>query len=234
MTKSLHIINPGNYDVPDLIITIPHNLCNMIITKSESTKKFFYIVDELRALSGHVLRASRVQVLEDDLDDMHWTREEDGKFETANPQFVLSSKMLEGLDPKMLGSSLKLTDFETLVLLRYTLTFGLGVVTGVWLVSLEGTIGLEVILVIGHFVLLIVKVLPVGGTSMVLFFLLLLAAGVILFFHVLFFDCDLLALVEGITPVKDNKGSLLSDAFFLYSVAMCALNLLIEDSLACN
>ncbi|GJZ56086.1 hypothetical protein Tco_0611279 [Tanacetum coccineum] len=70
--------------------------------------------------------------------------------------------MLEGLGPKMLGSSLKLTDFATLVLLRYTLTSGLGVITGIWLVSLGGTVGLEVILVIGHFVQLIVKALPVG------------------------------------------------------------------------
>ncbi|GJY15750.1 hypothetical protein Tco_0386172 [Tanacetum coccineum] len=82
----------------------------------------------------------------------------------------------------MLGSSLKLTDFATLVLLRYTLTSGLGVIMGVWLVSLGGTMGLEVILVKGHFVPLIVKVLPV--------------------------DCDPLALVEGITPVEDNKSLL--------------------------
>nr|GEU33586.1 hypothetical protein [Tanacetum cinerariifolium] len=87
--------------------------------------------------------------------------------------------MLEGLDTKMLGSSLKLTDFATLVLLWYTLTFGLGVITGVWMVSLGGTMGLEVILVNCHFVPLIVKVLPV--------------------------DCDPLALVEGITHVEDKK-----------------------------
>ncbi|GKD08231.1 hypothetical protein Tco_1187916, partial [Tanacetum coccineum] len=49
--------------------------------------------DELRALFGHVLRASRVQVPEDDLDDLHWTREEDGEFETVDPQFLLGSKM---------------------------------------------------------------------------------------------------------------------------------------------
>ncbi|GKC52517.1 hypothetical protein Tco_1075262, partial [Tanacetum coccineum] len=153
----------------------------MIITKSDGTKKFFYKVDELRAISGYVLRASRVQVLEDDLDYLHLTQEEDGEFKTSDPQFLLGSKMLEGLYPKMLGSSLKLTDFATLVLLWYTLTSGLGVITGVWLVSLGGTMGLEVILVKGHFVPLIVKFLPV--------------------------DYDPLALVEVITPVEDNKGN---------------------------
>ncbi|GJU68614.1 hypothetical protein Tco_1254873 [Tanacetum coccineum] len=97
----------------------------MIITKSDGTKKFLYKVDELRAMSGHMLRASRVQVPKDDLDDLHWTREEDGEFETADPQFLLGSKMLEGLDPMMIGSSLKLTDFASFVLPWYTLTFGL-------------------------------------------------------------------------------------------------------------
>ncbi|GJT96399.1 hypothetical protein Tco_1091917 [Tanacetum coccineum] len=112
-------------------------------------------IDELRAISGHVLRVSQVQVPEDDLDDLHWIREEDGEFKTADPQFLLGSKMLEGIDPKM---------------------------PGVLLVSLGGTMRLEVILVKGHFVSLIVNVLPV--------------------------DCDPLALVEGITPVENNKGLL--------------------------
>ncbi|GJY09291.1 hypothetical protein Tco_0377476 [Tanacetum coccineum] len=38
-------------------------------------------VDELRALSNYVLGATRVQVLEDDLDDLQWTQEEYGEFE---------------------------------------------------------------------------------------------------------------------------------------------------------
>ncbi|GJT47919.1 hypothetical protein Tco_0974076 [Tanacetum coccineum] len=201
MTKSLHTINPGNCDVPDLIVTIPNNLRNMIITKSDGTKNFFYKVDELRALPGHVLRASRVQVPEDNLDYLHWTREEDREYETADPQFLLGSKMLEGLDPKMLGSSLKLTDFATLVLPWYTLTSGLGVITSVWLVSLGGIMGLEVILLIGQFIPLIVKVFPI--------------------------DCDPLALVEVITPVEDNKGSLV---VCLLSNAACFC-VVLDDSL---
>ncbi|GJX70486.1 hypothetical protein Tco_0307657 [Tanacetum coccineum] len=92
---------------------------------------------------------SKFQMKQVNLEDLHWTREEDGEFETAYPQFMLASNMLEGLDPKMLGSSLKLTDFATLVLLRYTLTSGLKVIMGVWLVSFGGTMGLEVILVRG-------------------------------------------------------------------------------------
>ncbi|GKA44270.1 hypothetical protein Tco_0736994 [Tanacetum coccineum] len=162
MPNSFHIINLRNCDISDLIVTIPHNLCNMIITKSDGTKKVFYKVDELSALLGHVLRASRVQVPNDDLYDLHWTREKDREFEIVDPQFLLGSKMLEDLDPKMLGSSLKLTDFATLVLLQDTLTFGVEVIT----------------------------------------------AGVILFFLVLFLDYDPLALVEGITPIEDNKGLL--------------------------
>ncbi|GJT13836.1 hypothetical protein Tco_0860878 [Tanacetum coccineum] len=85
MTKSLHIVNPRNYDIPDLIVTIPHYLCILIITKSDGTKKFVNKVDELRALSGHILGVSRVQVPEDDLDDLQWTREEDGEFEIVDP-----------------------------------------------------------------------------------------------------------------------------------------------------
>ncbi|GJS48819.1 hypothetical protein Tco_0598940 [Tanacetum coccineum] len=46
---------------------------------------------------------SKFQTKHDDLDDLHWTQEEDGEFETADPQFLLGSKMLEGLYPKMLG-----------------------------------------------------------------------------------------------------------------------------------
>ncbi|GJU99046.1 hypothetical protein Tco_1328317 [Tanacetum coccineum] len=70
--------------------------------------------------------------------------------------------MLEDLGPKMLGLSLKLIDFTTLVLLRYTLTSGVEVIMGVLLVdSLGGTIGLEVILVKGYFVPFIMKVLHV-------------------------------------------------------------------------
>ncbi|GJT18038.1 hypothetical protein Tco_0876744 [Tanacetum coccineum] len=101
----------------------------MIIHKSNGTHEFANQVDELRALPSYVLRAARVQVPEDDMDDLQWTREKDGEFKIVDPQFMLGSELLEGLGPKMLG----------------------------------GTIGVEVILVIGHFVPSIVKVHPVGS-----------------------------------------------------------------------
>ncbi|GJT02595.1 hypothetical protein Tco_0823764 [Tanacetum coccineum] len=128
MYKPLYIINPGNSNISDLIVTIPHNLYNLIITKSGSSQKLADKIDELRALSGYVLGAARVQVPKDNLYDMRWTREEDGEIETLDPQFLLGSELLEGLGPKMLGGS-------TVV---------------------------EVILVIGQFVLSIVKVRPIG------------------------------------------------------------------------
>ncbi|GJS50281.1 hypothetical protein Tco_0600402 [Tanacetum coccineum] len=83
--QSLHIINPRNCDISDLIVTIPYNLCNLINTKSGGSLKLVNKVDKLRALSGHVLGATQVQVPEDDLDDLQWTREEDGEFETVDP-----------------------------------------------------------------------------------------------------------------------------------------------------
>nr|GFB08551.1 hypothetical protein [Tanacetum cinerariifolium] len=72
------------------------------------THEFANKVDELKALFGHVLRASRVQVLKDNLDDLQWTREEDREVETVDPQFVLGSLLLEGLDLKILGGTIGL------------------------------------------------------------------------------------------------------------------------------
>ncbi|GKF34740.1 hypothetical protein Tco_0107940, partial [Tanacetum coccineum] len=41
---------------------------------------------ELRAISGHMLRADRVQIPQDNLDDLHSSREEDGTLETMDPR----------------------------------------------------------------------------------------------------------------------------------------------------
>ncbi|GJY50257.1 hypothetical protein Tco_0441104 [Tanacetum coccineum] len=109
--------------------------------------------------------------------------------------------MLEGPDPKILGASLKLTTFATLVLLRYTLTSRLGVSTSMGLVSLGGTMGLAVTLVRGHCVPIIVKVLPV--------------------------DCDPLALVEAITPIEDNKDLLV--VWLVCDAAWCCV--VLDDAL---
>ncbi|GKB49854.1 hypothetical protein Tco_0900607 [Tanacetum coccineum] len=43
-------------------------------------------VDELRAIFGHMLGAFGVQILKDDLDNLHSIREEDGTSETVDPQ----------------------------------------------------------------------------------------------------------------------------------------------------
>ncbi|GJU36752.1 hypothetical protein Tco_1185106 [Tanacetum coccineum] len=82
-----------------------------------------------------MLGASGVQIPENDLDNLKSTREEDGEFKTADPQCFLGFEMLEGLDPKILGSLLKSTNFATLVLLqinapKLVFDFILHVVTG--------------------------------------------------------------------------------------------------------
>ncbi|GJR94734.1 zinc finger, CCHC-type containing protein [Tanacetum coccineum] len=77
------------------------------------------LIDELRAVSYYMLGASRVQILENNLKNLKLTREEDGEFKTVDPQCLLGSEMLEGLDPKILGSLLKSIDFATLVFLWF-------------------------------------------------------------------------------------------------------------------
>ncbi|GKB73590.1 hypothetical protein Tco_0935002 [Tanacetum coccineum] len=115
-------------------------------------------VDELRAVSCHMLGASRVQIPENNLDNLKLTREGDGDFEIVDPQCLLGSKMLEGLDPKILGSLFKSTNFATLIFLRYILISRLGVVTDFKVVSLRGSTLVEVNLVKGHEFPTIIKV----------------------------------------------------------------------------
>ncbi|GJY56005.1 mitochondrial proton/calcium exchanger protein-like protein isoform X1 [Tanacetum coccineum] len=131
-----------------------------------------------------MLGASEVQIPENNLDNLKLTREEDGDFETVDPQCLLGFEMLEGLDPKILGSLLKSTDFATLIFLRYILISGLGVVFDFEVISLRGSTLVEVNLVKGHIFPSIVKVRPVG--------------------------CDLLALVELFISVEGNTGLLKS------------------------
>ncbi|GKE09147.1 hypothetical protein Tco_1412698, partial [Tanacetum coccineum] len=75
--------------MPNLIITISHYLCHMIVSEFDCTQKFTNEIDELRAISGHMLGAAEVQILENNLDDMHSSREEDGTLETVDPQDLL-------------------------------------------------------------------------------------------------------------------------------------------------
>nr|GEX01052.1 hypothetical protein [Tanacetum cinerariifolium] len=58
-------------------------------TSSRAMLKFLYEVDELRAVSGHMLKASRVQILENNLDNLHSRVEEDGTLEIVDPQDLL-------------------------------------------------------------------------------------------------------------------------------------------------
>ncbi|GJT37469.1 hypothetical protein Tco_0937334 [Tanacetum coccineum] len=89
-----------------------------------------------------MLGATRVQMSEDDLYNMHWTREEDGELETLDPQFLLGFELLEILDSTILDLLLDLTFFVAL-----------------------GTTAVEVILVKGHLVPSTVKVLPVVASG---------------------------------------------------------------------
>ncbi|GKE13359.1 hypothetical protein Tco_1416910 [Tanacetum coccineum] len=135
---------------------------NVIIPESDSTHEFANKVDELIALPGHVLGATSIQVLEDDLNDLKWTQEEDGVVETLDPQFLLGSELLEIIDA---------TSFDLLLepILIISLSFSevllLGAVfltTIVEIGLLGGTTIVEVILVKGHIFPSIVKVLAVG------------------------------------------------------------------------
>ncbi|GJW45482.1 hypothetical protein Tco_0077128 [Tanacetum coccineum] len=92
-----------------------------------------------------MLGASGVQIPENNLDNLKLTREGDGDFEIVDPQCLLGSKILEGLDPKILGLLLKYTNFATLVFLRYILIFGLGVVTDFNVVSIIDSTLVEVV-----------------------------------------------------------------------------------------
>ncbi|GJR65959.1 hypothetical protein Tco_0012024 [Tanacetum coccineum] len=51
--------------------------------------KFTDEIGELRAISGHVLRATRIQIPEDDLDNLHSFKEVDGILVFVDPQDLL-------------------------------------------------------------------------------------------------------------------------------------------------
>nr|GEW72825.1 hypothetical protein [Tanacetum cinerariifolium] len=59
-----------------------------------------YEVDELRAVSGHVLGVYRVQIPEKNVDNMHSTVEEYGTLESVDPQDLLGLDVLlsRGID----------------------------------------------------------------------------------------------------------------------------------------
>nr|GFD09414.1 hypothetical protein [Tanacetum cinerariifolium] len=74
----------------------------MIIPEFNRTKKFLYKVDELRAIFGHMLGASGVQIPENNLDNLYSISEE-GTLELVDPQEFLGSVLLETNDLLILG-----------------------------------------------------------------------------------------------------------------------------------
>nr|GEU38946.1 hypothetical protein [Tanacetum cinerariifolium] len=119
----------------------------MIIPKFNRAKKLLYKIDELRAISGHVLGATGVQIPKDDLDNL---------------QLVGEVKTLE-LDPQDLLGSILLGTFFALGFLVYTnVTTGLSMLLTIGMGSLGGTIVAVTILVKGHTFPTSVKVRSVG------------------------------------------------------------------------
>ncbi|GKA14661.1 hypothetical protein Tco_0694307 [Tanacetum coccineum] len=115
----------------------------MIIPESDGTQKFTNEVDELRAISGHMLGASGVQIPQNNLDNLQSIREENGTSEIVDPQDCLGSLVLEVLDSTLVDLLLEPTYLDAFGLLLYTLSSEVGVFTGAIVVSLGGTILIE-------------------------------------------------------------------------------------------
>ncbi|GKC94367.1 hypothetical protein Tco_1159809, partial [Tanacetum coccineum] len=91
-----------------MIVTISHNLCNLVVTELDSTEKLVNEIGELRAISSHVLGASGVQIPQDNLDNLRSTEEEDGATKVLDPRDVPGSILLEIIDFAILGLVLEL------------------------------------------------------------------------------------------------------------------------------
>ncbi|GKE00719.1 hypothetical protein Tco_1388702 [Tanacetum coccineum] len=117
-------------------------------------------IGELRAISGHVLGATGVQIPQNNLDNLQSIREEeDGATEVLDPRDVSGFIMLADIDFATLGLLLG-TDLGTLGLLVYTLvTTCSGATTSREMGTLRGTLLMAVILVKGHMFPTKVKVL---------------------------------------------------------------------------
>ncbi|GJY58816.1 hypothetical protein Tco_0458708 [Tanacetum coccineum] len=76
------------------------------------------IIGELRAISGHVLRATGIQIPEDDLDNLHAFKEVDGILIFILPRFPIRSFLVlpEGCDPLALVESLTPVECNTCLL----------------------------------------------------------------------------------------------------------------------
>nr|GEX14498.1 hypothetical protein [Tanacetum cinerariifolium] len=94
-----------------------HPMVDFIAASPLSTQKFENKVDELRAVSDHMLGAFGVQIIENNLDNLKLTREEDGAVETLDPQFWLGFELLEMLDSTPLDLLLKLIMVTSFIIL---------------------------------------------------------------------------------------------------------------------
>ncbi|GKC27427.1 hypothetical protein Tco_1034721 [Tanacetum coccineum] len=82
-----------------MIITISHNLRNLVVTEFDSTEKLMNKIGKLRAISGHVLGEARVQIPQNNLDNLQSIREEeDGVTEVSDPRDVPGSILLAVID----------------------------------------------------------------------------------------------------------------------------------------
>nr|GEX95551.1 hypothetical protein [Tanacetum cinerariifolium] len=139
------------------------------------TQKFIDEIGELRAIFGHMLGAVRVQILENNLNNLYSLREEDETSETMDPQDIMGSLLLADIDLIILGLDVSVS--RTLGCLR-------------------GTSVVVIILVQGHAYPTIVKVRPVGCDPLAL-----LDGFTPIEDNI---GCDPLALLDGFTPVEDN------------------------------
>ncbi|GKB32829.1 hypothetical protein Tco_0872230 [Tanacetum coccineum] len=77
MSKSFDIVYPRDDYISQLIVIIPHYLYNLFISESNISQKFTNEAHELRAIPCHMFRASRVQIPENNLDNLSLKREEE-------------------------------------------------------------------------------------------------------------------------------------------------------------
>nr|GEW56574.1 hypothetical protein [Tanacetum cinerariifolium] len=84
----------------------------MIILEFNHTQMFLYEVDELRAISDHMLEASGVQIPKNNLDNLH-SIVEDGTLEIMDPQELLETED-DNLREKLLKVNLLIAEIEAL------------------------------------------------------------------------------------------------------------------------
>ncbi|GJZ62600.1 hypothetical protein Tco_0618737 [Tanacetum coccineum] len=83
-----------------------------------STQEFIYEISELRAISGHILGAAGVIIPENNLDDLHSSREEDGTSETIDPQDLLGSLLLADVSVSRAVGFLRGTSAVVVILVK--------------------------------------------------------------------------------------------------------------------